>query len=280
MPPSATVQQTTEVLVMVARQDSAGLAAFLPVEAPDGGVIGKEDVVGHSAEIVFPNPDEPITVWLGVDAPDSDFTIERPFRPLSVRADRDSAFESFFLMPLRAGKRVPVTVSLYGDEAKTNVLGRVRLATNVQADDSAEPATDPLTFGRAPVTIHIGDEITVEKIENSKGVAIGGGASVTVAEAGASGMAPGGIMLFASLHALVAPINPAISPLVEQLRAQALLGDAANDTIVAQLLTAICAAVPATQEVIRVLAEGLGSAVAKPATAAFLETLTAPAPGL
>ena len=187
MPESVQVQRGTEVWVMFPRAGSEGLRALLPAETVDGQIIEKDNVEESGAAIVFPDRDQPIIVYISVEASSKDFEIEKPVKKVKVRADSDGIQYIFNLMPLRPNDRASVQVVLYSDEELTDPISVVPLFTKIEppkvGDESGPLAelTSRLSYATVPVSITItGDVYEIGDMTNVTGVAIGRDANAMV----------------------------------------------------------------------------------------------------
>ncbi len=183
MPAQLIVQQTTELLVMVPLKDGKGLRAFLPLETDNGEIIDEGDVAGVGATITFSDKEQSTLVYLNVRVSERDFEIDEPMRAFRVFPDRDGDYESFFLTPLRATKRAPVTVKMYADQAQTESLGTVRLNVAIVAEQDGTTTwvsaiKREFAHVNSAITINIveGDQISVDDISGD-GVVVGSGSA-------------------------------------------------------------------------------------------------------
>ena len=148
LPSHIALHSPTELLVLIRRPESEGLAGILVSD--DESEAQPEDVRSKPFEITFPlgpaGVAEPLKVTIEVTSPD--FSPPSQRKNVMVPVDADSPVSSFVLRPLRLGELMAI-VELQWEDAQR---GYRRLRTNCVAE--VEPGTTaPMHVARMPLVI-------------------------------------------------------------------------------------------------------------------------------
>jgi hypothetical protein len=249
MPKTLKKGQTTELLVMIPRKGSPGLAEYLPKETEFGDVITTGDVSDTDVVLEFPDTNSPVLVYIYVQVSKQDFEVDEPFRGVRLYPNRASSYETFFMTPLRSDTKTPVTIKLYADKERTDVLGSIRLVAIIEPNKNFGLNPELLEVveyvaARAPVNI-----TWVGNVTNSSGIGIGPNASASVSSVtNFRGNSEANLEeLFIPLQVIVAKIAPNLFAKVNSLKTEVGLGSSADDARLAELIQDIVDGGPATK---------------------------------
>ena len=134
MPKTCKVGQRTEVRVMIALPNSAGLKNYLPDWTEAGDLISKKDAIESQFPFTFPvnsvtGKPEPTNIFISITA--SDFDVEQATRNLYLSPNQDSGVVTFLITPRIPHQRGRVIIEVFEDSQKKVHLGSLTLITEV-----------------------------------------------------------------------------------------------------------------------------------------------------